>query len=456
MDWSDLTIAQRANLFERRYAQGEDISTLAQEIGINPISLNRRLQEMREDPEETPEDKLEVSSTDANNMTVSSQSERITSLDDLLKQCGIDLDVWSVDHWIANTWEGYRKGETKSITWDGGVMTGEVEDTGTLVTKTLYQIKAWLVRNEPVPVAPVISPVVIAPERLVVASGDREPSGVNRTLVIPDTHFGFRRDGIGIVPFHDRAALSIVLQVAAIGEYSDIVLLGDGLDLPEWSDKFISGPDFAQLTQPALDEMAWFLWNLRTAQPTARISYIEGNHEKRLRDMVIRHIPQAYGLKPVGTSLDFSAWSVPQLLGLDAMSIQWVGGYPDGLVWITDDLVAMHGAALSADKVVSDMDVSVIFGHIHRHDVSSRTVYDKNGARVITAYSPGFLGRLDGVVPGVKGRQRWSQGFAVVTHLPGFSANIQHVAITNGCAIFDGALVQGTDYSDQLPTKKTV
>jgi hypothetical protein len=92
----------------------------------------------------------------------------------------------------------------------------------------------------------------------------------------------------------------------------------------------------------------------------------------------------------------------------------------------------------------------VIFGHIHRYDASSRALYSRNGYRVITAYCPGFLGKMDGSVPGVKADQRWSQGIGIVHHSGSEEPSIEHLPISNGRMLFGGEVLLGQDYSDQL------
>lgn len=46
--WANLSIEDKADLVRRRYVVGEPVDVLAQEYGMNPVTLNRRLQEMRQ------------------------------------------------------------------------------------------------------------------------------------------------------------------------------------------------------------------------------------------------------------------------------------------------------------------------------------------------------------------------------------------------------------------------
>lgn len=466
--WESLTAVERLTLYRRRYEADESVDDLSAETGIPSITLNRRLQEFRREVEGLEEEDLSSERTsigfdDANHMWASlegvaddgSGQFRVKSLEDLLTACGVDQEDWSVENYLVNTWEGFRKEQKKDLTFTNGVANGSVSDTGGFRVVTLYQVKARLVRRKPIEIAPVVSPVNITLAQFARATWSLEvpQRSIKRTLVIPDLHIGFKRDLMTgkLEPLHDRTAMSIVLQVAASDiVFDEIVLLGDLFDLTDWSDKFLQSPEFYQVTQPALEEGAWFLAQLRAYQPQAKIYVIEGNHEKRLRDSIVKHVPQAYGIRPVNMDINYSAWSIPTLLNLKGLDIAWVGDYPDGIVFLEEDLACVHGLELSADKAAAKAAVSIVFGHIHRYEAASSAMYNGRGMKNIYTYSPGFLGRLDGIIPGVKARQRWSQGFGIVEHAPHLDPNIQHITIRDGRALVNGNLVVGADYREQL------
>jgi hypothetical protein len=56
--------------------------------------------------------------------------ERITSLEQLVSFCKIDLTVWTVERWVCNKWE-----------------VGATDINGTIQTSPLFQVKAWLNRK---------------------------------------------------------------------------------------------------------------------------------------------------------------------------------------------------------------------------------------------------------------------------------------------------------------------
>lgn len=65
--------------------------------------------------------------------TAESKSSNIRTLDDLIRVCDIDLDIWAVTKYVANKWEVAAKNANN-----------ELENT------PLFQIKAWLERKAPV------------------------------------------------------------------------------------------------------------------------------------------------------------------------------------------------------------------------------------------------------------------------------------------------------------------
>jgi metallophosphoesterase superfamily enzyme len=454
ISWRDLTDKEREDLLLRKL-NGEHPLDIAEEIGMNGITLTRRLQELEKKKKGIPDgvdsdpDGVNFSETksDNNHKELTVTGDRILTVEQLLSYCDVDLDEWEVEKSVVNKWEGYRKHDKKNLRWEGGsIQEGFVEDDGSLKIEPLFQIKVWLVRKNPIPINPVIKPVRFNFS----ASGrgrSQHRSQVRTAMILPDAHFGFRRDLYRghLFPFHDRRALSVALEIAKSNDFDDLVVLGDFLDLPDWSTKFIRTPEFEQVTQPALVEAGWWLNQFRFYLPDTEMYYIEGNHEKRLRDMIATSLPQAYMIQPVNKMISYSAWEIPNLLGLKDRGIEWVGDYPNGIVWLSENLVVVHGDGLSADKVVNTTDVTTIFGHIHRLEMAVRPVFHKDGGRIVTAYCPGFLGRLDGSVPGQKNRQKWSQGIGIVTYTNDGYVNIEHVEINNGVGMFRGDVYEAED-----------
>lgn len=390
-------------------------------------------------------------------------NRRIVSLDDLLEAGKVDRSAWEVERYVINKWEVGAKTASRHFVWqDGQIIEGHLDDPGELTIEPLIQVKAWLVRKKPLALEPTIQPVVISPGSINLRpTKKRDQDGWRSALILPDTQYGFRRDlNTGaLTPYHSRAALDVVLQVAGEGRFDRLVFLGDTLDLADWSDKFIRSPDFFYTTQAAIVEGAWWLAQFRRAAPDAEIDVIEGNHDKRMADAVSVHLAAAYNLRPATEIASPPALSIPRLLALDSIGATWAGNYPHGTVWLNDQLACIHGevarngpGATSA-ALIDGANHSVIFGHIHRIEQATRTINGRGPARAITAASPGCLCRLDFVVPGHTrgtGLSGWQNGFAVVYYHENGSHFIHLYHITGDRAIYRGKIYQAQNRLEEI------
>jgi len=389
---------------------------------------------------------------DGNYRTISSQSVRIRTVEELLEACHVDLTVWQVDEPIEiGSWEMGRRSERKDLTWKDGAITGGFSvDSGELYIEALFRIRVKLVRIHPIPIYPVVQPVSVTCAEITRKKPKTQKSG--KVLIVPDSQMGFRRDIYSGVldPFHSRRAHDIVLQVAAKFDFDAVTYLGDGVDFSEWTDKFVREPEFAHTTQPALVEFSWFLGQMKSSLPNAKHELLPGNHEARVPLQIINHLRAAYRLKPATELHLDEPLSLARLLGLREMGIALVGKYPNSETWHGSHARCIHGKdSVSASKVLKDAVTTTVFGHCHRIEQETKTVEDSGGRRYITAASPGCLCRLDYVVPGHKRGQSWQQGFGVL-HYNSSSPRIELVPIIGGKAIYNDLVFDGRDYLKRL------
>ncbi len=465
--WVNLTPEQRGTLLTR-YEGGEERESLSKlarmqyGVKIKPSTLARRLREwraLRSGNAPLQQRKTTTKKETANTMTISAVvSNRIRSLDDLLDEFQVDREVWEVTNDIINSYESFRKDVDKDLTFDGpGEIHGHVEDHGGVVIVPLFQIKAWLVRRKPVAVEPVLAYMQLeglTPPVVKVIEHDR----LRTALLLADPQIGFAKESIHgseMRNFHDREALDVALQLAAWIQPDEIIYLGDYLDMTDWQDKFIRRPEFIQMTQPAIIEGSWWLGQFRLEAEEAHAVFLEGNHEVRAINSLIKNLPAAYGLKPVITHggkrvevvvvSPHTALSIPMLLGMAHLDVEYVGGYPDGYYRLNDALRIEHGAVAraglsdTAKAVIKDESESVIIGHIHRFESVTKTLYGASGPTYATAQSIGGLCKLGNGVPGAKKRAQWQQGVALVHYDPnGTAFNIQPIHINQGEALYDG------------------
>jgi hypothetical protein len=67
---------------------------------------------------------------------------RVTTIDDLVEACDIDLDVWEIVSYQCKVWEMGRKAKAASLTFVDGVVSGKSEDSGGIYTKPMYSVAA--------------------------------------------------------------------------------------------------------------------------------------------------------------------------------------------------------------------------------------------------------------------------------------------------------------------------
>ena len=417
-------------------------------VGRTALSVRGRWLRIKDMNEGSREDTF--SGEDLNHMTLTFPPGRIITLEKLLEASNVDLDVWEVERYIINKWEVGRKGTTKDLVWDKGSKTGYTRDSGQINVEPLYQVKVWLLRKVPIAIEPVVQPVILKIKKSKIVRARKSNPDFKTALIIPDLQVGFERnlETNELNPFHDRDFLSVTLALAKDMQPDNITLVGDNMDLSEWSDKFIRSPEFYFTTQPAINELSWWLSQFRLVCPDAEMYYIEGNHESRMEKSIVTHMAAAYHLRPANEKIRIPVMSIPHLLNLDALDIEWVGGYPDGTVWLNDGIRCVHGdkarsvAGGSAKAILESSEVSVVFGHIHRTEVVTRTRHTREGASVIMAMCPGCGCRLDGSVPGNTLSQNWSQGLAKIYYDNSTYNSMSLIDVQYGTIVHDGKLYE--------------
>jgi len=341
------------------------------------------------------------------------------TLDDLMRDADVDRERWAVERWKANSW-----------------VSGD---------RRVWQVTAHLQQRTPglEPVQPVA--------HLRREARPLEPGALRQALIVPDSQHGFRHDRERgtLDPLHDRRACDLAVQLAQLLQPEIIVLLGDMLDLAPWSTKYTASAALRYTTQASLIELHWFIGRLRTAAPGARIVYLEGNHEHRIEKAIVAMLPEAEGLRPADDTRGPALLSIPRLLGLAALDVEYHGPY-GAEVWLWDQVRVHHGhtvrkrAGATAAAVLGEATHSEVYGHIHRCELAWRTLHGPGGRRTrIFSGSPGTLCRIDGVVPAATPRVDWQQGAMVLTRCDDGAVWPQIVPFEDGRALFGGNLLVG-------------
>lgn len=301
---------------------------------------------------------------------------------------------------------------------------------------------------------PVIQPA--EPVTVVIADRPAKPvRGMKLAIKGADTQIGYRRleDG-SLDPFHDDAAMNVFIEVCKSYQPDKVQILGDFLDLASQG-RFAQEATFAQTTQEALNTGHRFLATLRAACPDAEIVVIEGNHDKRMQNFIEANAIAAFGLKRAGLPESWPVMSLPYLLRLDELNIQYVDAYPAATDWDNATTRNIHGTkansrgSTTSQYVFELPHLNTWAGHTHRVEVTYRSVMGARG-EPIESYSanPGCLCRVDGAVPSVNGAigadgtaarivENWQQGFGLAYYNDTESWPYVY-RIRNGRALIDG------------------
>lgn len=357
-------------------------------------------------------------------------------LAELLERQGIAVeDIGTVAR--VNLWQGFHKDDE----------TGEarvVDLAGISFSPAWSEPPQW-------PVVQPAAPTIIRPVR---TSQKRTQGRI--TVILPDPQIGFRRlDDGTMIPMHDDAAIGVALQITKDARPDHIVNLGDLLDLPEWSSKFIVLPEFVLTTQPTIDEAHRFLARQRAVAPDAEITLLAGNHDDRLGLAITRNALAALRLRQANAPDSWPILSLPNLLRTDDIGVRYIGGYPAGRIELAHGndtmtpLYAIHGERLDVVKVAKAERQSFVQGHIHRQQLHSETYEYRGHPQTVVAFSPGCLCRIDGAVPSTKSGQdergvpmrrweNWQQGLAVVTETDDGLWSVEQIPIHHGRALWRG------------------
>lgn len=176
------------------------------------------------------------------------------------------------------------------------------------------------------------------------------------TLILPDIQY----------PYHDALMLKKLISVASDIQPDAILQIGDAIDFPQvsqWS-KGNAGEYTADLQEHVTGFRRDVLAPLRAVAPDAEITWIEGNHDLRIRDFVRKYAFPLSVLK---------ALEVPELFALNELAISYV----NGPIRVATNTYAIHGhesggyaASPTAwnTKFVNryGSDKNFVFGHTHQ------------------------------------------------------------------------------------------
>jgi predicted phosphodiesterase len=338
----------------------------------------------------------------------------------------LSATAWGEDDW--KEWLRLKGTNPDDVTFQIGVTTNPSGGYWNKLLNVRYKNKN--LTEDGSPLWPVIQPATPVKVKVGVLPSKPARNGLRMSLKGADTQIGYRVLEGSVEEFHDSRAMDIFIQVARDEQPEEIVILGDFLDLPSQG-RFAQEAAFARTTQLAINEGHKFLASLRAVAPNARIILIEGNHDKRMQNFIELNAVAAFGLKRANMPEEWPVMSLPYLLRLDEIGVEYMDAYPAAVYWDDDNTRNIHGTRANSNgstmaQYSKDLPhLNTWAGHTHRAEVIYKTVMGPRGD-AIESYSanPGCLCKTDGTVPSVKGSihadgssarvvEDWQAGFGV-------------------------------------------
>lgn len=128
------------------------------------------------------------------------------------------------------------------------------------------------------------------------------------TVILPDIQY----------PYHDALALSKIIKVIEDVQPDAVLQIGDGIDFPQVSRWNIGKAGaYAPTLQKHIDGFKGLLTQVREAAPKATVTWLEGNHDLRIKDFIASYAPALGTLR---------ALEIENLFGLAELGVQYVKG----------------------------------------------------------------------------------------------------------------------------------
>jgi len=223
------------------------------------------------------------------------------------------------------------------------------------------------------------------------------------TVILPDIQY----------PYHDKLAMSKIVRVIKDIQPDSVLQIGDGIDFPtvsRWAKD--TALEYAPTLQLHIDGFKGLLSEVREAAPDAAITWLEGNHDLRLKEFIRSYAPALGTLR---------ALEVENLFGLPELGVE----YAKGPLHVGTNTYAVHGhesGGYSASATAWDLkfikrygsDKSFVFGHTHQPFLLTRAFgYDGK-------VSPRFTMNVGSVMDPVQatyvkdGAVNWVMSFALL------------------------------------------
>lgn len=240
------------------------------------------------------------------------------------------------------------------------------------------------------------------------------------------------------IPKHDRTFHRLFLAYLALVKPWRLGILGDALDNASTS-RHLDAAVRESLSETITEGHAVFADYREACGSETEMWYIPGNHEHNLTKTLLSKVPMLFGVRAWGAK--YPAMSIPGLLGLEELDIEWIGDldaneYPLARVEVAPNCFAYHGwnarkmPGASALSAIEHVDYSFIQGHTHRLATVRKTIHTADGLRILYAVENGTMCQIIGGL-GWTNNPDWQNGFTEITHV-GDDYHISQIAWNGG------------------------
>lgn len=246
---------------------------------------------------------------------------------------------------------------------------------------------------------------------------------MERIVIVSDIH----------VPFHDGSAVNAVLSLISDVKPSEVVLNGDIMDCYTVS-KYSKDPSRGLSLVDELSATADLLTFVRKAAGNAPITYIEGNHEIRMRAYINGNAPALSSLDDI---------RLDKLLNLEERGIEYIKARNRGAFKRYGNVIVGHfdrvvkDSAGTAKVLVNDHMASIVQGHTHRLGVYHKSTIGGDYVGV----EGGCLCQLN---PEYLDTANWQQGITILSREVGTTEwSIESVPVVGGRVMYNGMCYDG-------------
>lgn len=234
------------------------------------------------------------------------------------------------------------------------------------------------------------------------------------------------------IPYEDERALNILYRIQYSLRPKNVIINGDFFDFPKIS-RFSTDPMDKENFE---DSMHIGVEIIKRLQRYSNITFIEGNHDLRLRKAIWHDMPYLAGKitleKLVNDELDNP---IKFVRASDREAMLW---WDDNILIGHFNKCMMH-SAYTAKNLCDKYKCSIVQAHTHRQGQYMNRTY-KN---TIIGVEGGCFCDMN---PQYVAHPDWQQGFCIYQRRCE-SINIELVHIENGSCVFRGKLIRGKDVS---------